>query len=147
MCILTAFDFNAIGQDAPPFNQGYLQVNISSSGSCPLANNLTVWYSAKYERKGFTSTFEDEAVRLWHVQIAPTPFILDLCLKAHLCPMYMQCTLWPAEGVRSFGSGVTGVYESPCVYWELNPGPLEQQSELITAVGYPSSPPTLLLIS
>lgn len=39
---------------------------------------LTVWYSAKYERKGFTSTFEDEAVRLEHVQTAPTPFVLDL---------------------------------------------------------------------
>ena len=37
------------------------------------------------------------------------------------------------EGVRSPGTGVTDNCELPCGYWELNPGPLEEQAVLLTA--------------
>ena len=36
------------------------------------------------------------------------------------------------EGVRSPGTGVTGSCELPCRFWELNPGPLEEQPVLVT---------------
>jgi hypothetical protein len=36
------------------------------------------------------------------------------------------------EGIRSFGTGVRGGRERPCRSWELNLGPLEEQSVLLT---------------
>ena len=36
-------------------------------------------------------------------------------------------------GVKVFGTGVTDSCELPCGCWELNPGPLEEQSVLLTA--------------
>jgi hypothetical protein len=37
------------------------------------------------------------------------------------------------EGVRSPGREVTDSCELTCGYWELNPGPLEEQPVLLTA--------------
>ena len=37
------------------------------------------------------------------------------------------------EGVRSPGTGFSDSCELPCGCWELNPGPLEEQSVLLTA--------------
>jgi hypothetical protein len=36
------------------------------------------------------------------------------------------------EGNKSFGTGVTDSCEPPCVCWELNLGPLKEQSVLLT---------------
>jgi hypothetical protein len=36
------------------------------------------------------------------------------------------------EGVRSPETGVIDSCELPCGYWELNPGPLEEQVVLLT---------------
>jgi hypothetical protein len=36
------------------------------------------------------------------------------------------------EGVRSPGTGVIDRFKLPCVCWELNPGPLEEQDMLLT---------------
>ena len=38
----------------------------------------------------------------------------------------------PAESVTSPGTGVTDGCEPPCMCWELNLGPLEEQSVLLT---------------
>jgi hypothetical protein len=45
-----------------------------------------------------------------------------LCLHVCLC-----------EGVRSLGTRVTDSCELPCGCWEFNPGPLEEQSVVLTA--------------
>ena len=37
------------------------------------------------------------------------------------------------EGFRSLLAGVTDRCELPCWYWELNPGPLEEQQVFFTA--------------
>lgn len=35
------------------------------------------------------------------------------------------------EGIRCPGTGTTDSYELPCRGWELHPGPLEEQSEVL----------------
>ena len=46
--------------------------------------------------------------------------------------MYMLCPKWPPEGSRSPETGTTNVRETPCEFWKLKPGPLEEQPVLTT---------------
>ena len=56
--------------------------------------------------------------------------VLFACLSMyHVCAW---CLWWPEEGIGSPGTGVTDSCELPCGCWELNPGPLEEQSVLLT---------------
>lgn len=56
--------------------------------------------------------------------------------------MYVYHDWWPhrsKEGVTSPRTGVTNGCEPPCMFWELNPGPLQEQQVLLT-VSHLSSP-------
>lgn len=44
-----------------------------------------------------------------------------------------MCLLTPEEGIGSPKTGVAGGCELPCGFWDLNPGPLEEQTLLLTA--------------
>ena len=48
------------------------------------------------------------------------------------------------EGARSPATGVTDSCELPCGYWELNPGPLEEQPVLLTTEPSPQPEYTIL---
>jgi hypothetical protein len=54
-------------------------------------------------------------------------------LFACLCAMCVQCCGRPQEGIRSLGTGVIDGCELSCGCWELNPGPLKEQSVFLTA--------------
>lgn len=55
------------------------------------------------------------------------------CAGMYVClSTCMQSPQRPAEGIRSPGTGVTDGYKPPCVFWELNLGPLEEQWVLLT---------------
>jgi hypothetical protein len=58
------------------------------------------------------------------------------CLHVYLC-----------EDVRSPETGVTGICKLPCRCWELNPGPLESQSVLLTTETSVSAINEVILLS
>lgn len=41
--------------------------------------------------------------------------------------------MYIAVVIRSSGTGITDRCQLPCEFWDLNPGPLEKQSVLLTA--------------
>jgi hypothetical protein len=49
-----------------------------------------------------------------------------------LCASVLWLHVCLCEGARSPGTGVTGWWKLPCGCWELNLGPLEEQSVLLT---------------
>ena len=56
--------------------------------------------------------------------------VLPACTSVHrLHARYLQR---PEVGVRSPVTGVPDGSELPCGYWELDPGPLEEQPMLLT---------------
>lgn len=57
--------------------------------------------------------------------------------SASLVPMEIrrQC--------RSPGTGVIGGHQPLCRFWELNPGPLQKQQELLQALSHLSSPQSI----
>jgi hypothetical protein len=55
------------------------------------------------------------------------------CLLIYLCTNCVQGLRRPEESIGSSGTGAIDVGESPCGCWELNPGPLEEQSVLLSA--------------
>lgn len=54
--------------------------------------------------------------------------------------MFIQCLQETEEGIRFPGTGVTEGFEPLCGYWELNPGPLQEQPVLSTAEPPPLQP-------
>lgn len=56
-----------------------------------------------------------------------------------------RCQWRPQEDVRPPGTEVTNACQSPCGCWELNLGPLEEQSGLLTGESYLSGPLSFLL--
>lgn len=55
--------------------------------------------------------------------------VFPACVSVHC--MYPWYTNRTEESVRSLVTGVTQC-ESPCVCWELNPSPMEEQPVFIT---------------
>ena len=49
-----------------------------------------------------------------------------------MCTVCIQCGRRPEEDVKFPATGVTDDSELSCGYWELNPGPLEEQFLLLT---------------
>ena len=56
----------------------------------------------------------------------------------------MQCPGSPEQSARSQGNGVIHCYELLCGCWELSPGPLKEQTVLLTTE--PSLPSMLVLL-
>ena len=56
--------------------------------------------------------------------------ILPVCRS--VCQMHAWYPRRPEEGVREPGTGLTGGCDLPCGCWELNMGPLEEQSVFLT---------------
>lgn len=65
--------------------------------------------------------------------------ILSVCMSV--------CTCVPEESVRSPGTAVIDVCESPCGCWESDPSPLEKQPVLFFFKAAEPSPQPLQLIS
>ena len=59
-------------------------------------------------------------------------YVFIYLLIACLHKMYILCPKQPREGSRSPETGTTNGCEPPCGFWELKPGPLEEQPVLIT---------------
>ena len=56
-------------------------------------------------------------------------FLFYSCLQIRTCNMGG----WPEKGIRSSGARVTGSDdELSCECWESSPGPLEEQSKILT---------------
>lgn len=56
-----------------------------------------------------------------------------ICVHVYVYTMWVQCLWNPKEGNGSPGTGVTASYETPCGYWEVNPGPPQKQQVLLTS--------------
>ena len=54
---------------------------------------------------------------------------------------YFACMYIWVRGVGFPGTGVIDSCELPCGSWELNPGPLEEQSVLLTIEPFLQPPP------
>jgi hypothetical protein len=61
--------------------------------------------------------------------------ILSTCMCVYCC----MCMPIARRGYRIFMSGIADDCEAPCGMWELNLGPLEEQSMLLTNRAIPSS--------
>jgi hypothetical protein len=46
--------------------------------------------------------------------------------------LYTQCLQMPVDGIRSPETRVRDGYKSPCGYYKLSPGPVEENSMLLT---------------
>jgi hypothetical protein len=62
------------------------------------------------------------------------------CFASNICLcvacMYAWCTQRPEENMRPPTNGITDGCELPCQGWEWNPGPLKEQSVLLTAESF-----------
>ena len=74
------------------------------------------WHSVKYLVKWLIAAVAPESFFFYFFMVYLSLFYVHWC-----------------EGIRSPGTGFSDSYELPCGCWELNPGPREEQSVLLTA--------------
>lgn len=63
--------------------------------------------------------------------------VLLTCMSTY--HMSVLCPWRPEEATWYSGTGVTGGCESPCGFWELDPGPLKEQSLSVSILSQESS--------
>ena len=64
--------------------------------------------------------------------------VLPVCKPVyHICAW---CQQGAEAGAGSPRTGVMDVCELPCGYWELNPGPLQQDQQVLLTTEHPSTP-------
>jgi hypothetical protein len=54
--------------------------------------------------------------------------VLPSCIYVCSVSMCVQCPQRSEEDVRSPGTGMADDCDPPCVYWELNPGLLQEEA-------------------
>lgn len=93
--------------------------------------------SVQFVELGSQDTKEQLCV-IWHFTFFEIYLVFLLCSCVFCVRVCMRttCVQWsrkPEEGSDLIGTGVTDSCQPPCRSWESNPGPLEEQSVLLTA--------------